>query len=292
MPGAVKPFDAIPRLEELSALDPLIQAGVRALRAIVPRAVGDVLHGVPIGHPLHPVLVQMPLGAWASAAILDLRPGAHRASDALVTTGIATALPAASAGLVDWSTLHHQQRRVGVVHAASNIVAVGLYTASLIARLRGKRGRGRTLSYLGFGVASVGSALGGHLAYRLAAGANHAESVPHIVPAGWHDVGALDDLAEGKPTPLLLGTTPLVAVRDGGTVRVLSGRCAHLSGPLYEGAVSSEDGDDCITCPWHGSVFRLRDGEVVHGPATAPQPSFETRIEAGRVLVRLPGADG
>jgi len=293
MPGAVKPFDAIPRLEELSVLDPIIEAGVQVVQKIVPREVRDVLHGVPGGHPLHPVLVQVPIGAWTSAAILDLLPGARRAAGVLVATGIAAAAPAAAAGLVDWSATHHQQRRVGVVHATSNLVAVSLYSASLLARLRGRRMRGRILAYLGFGAVSVGGVLGGHLAYRQATGANHAEHVPHVVPAGWHDVGSVNDLVDGKPTRLQLGSLPLVAVRDTATVHVLYGRCAHLSGPLYEGEVGEEDGSACLTCPWHGSVFRLRDGEVVHGPATSPQPSFETRLDdGGRLLVRLPGADG
>jgi nitrite reductase/ring-hydroxylating ferredoxin subunit len=211
----------------------------------------------------------------------------------LVATGIVAAAPAAAAGLVDWSATHHQQRRVGVVHATSNIVAVGLYAASLAARLRGRRMRGRVLAYLGFGAVSVGGVLGGHLAYRQAAGANHAEHVAHVVPGGWHDVGSINDLVDGKPTPLQVGIVPLVAVRDGAKVHVLYARCAHLSGPLPDGEIGVENGEACLTCPWHGSVFRLRDGEVVHGPATAPQPSFETRIDdSGRLLVRLPGADG
>lgn len=292
MPGAVAPFSAIPRLEELTVLDPLIRAGVAAVQA-VPQSVRDGLHGVPGGHPLHPVLVQVPVGTWTSAAILDLLPGARRASGVLIATGLAAALPAAAAGLVDWATTHHQQRRVGVVHAASNVIAVGFYSASLLARLRGRRMRGRALAYLGFGAVSVGGVLGGHLGYRQAAGANHAEEIPHLVPTGWHDVGSIHDLVDGKPTQLHLGDVPLVAVRNGATVHVLSGRCAHMSGPLHEGAVVTEDGEACLICPWHDSVFRLRDGEVVHGPATAPQPSFDTRIDdGGRLLVRLPGADG
>jgi nitrite reductase/ring-hydroxylating ferredoxin subunit/uncharacterized membrane protein len=293
MTGAVAPFSAIPRLEELSVLDPIIQAGAQAVQAIVPREVRDALHGVPAGHPLHPVLVQVPIGAWTSAAILDLIPGSRRASGVLVATGILAAVPAAAAGLVDWSATHHQQRRVGLVHATSNIVAVSLYSASLLARLRGRRMRGRALGYLGLAAVSLGGVLGSHLAYRQATGANHAEHVPHIVPAGWHDVGPVNDLIDGKPTQMLLGNLPLVAVREGATVHVLFGRCAHLSGPLYEGEIGHEDGEVCLTCPWHGSVFRLRDGEVVHGPATSPQPAFETRIDdGGRLLVRLPGADG
>jgi nitrite reductase/ring-hydroxylating ferredoxin subunit len=59
-----------------------------------------------------------------------------------------------------------------------------------------------------------------------------------------------------------------------------------MSGPLSDGEIAG----GCVTCPWHGSVFRLADGGVVHGPATAPQPAFATRVREGVVEVCLPGA--
>ena len=79
---------------------------------------------------------------------------------------------------------------------------------------------------------------------------------------------------------------PLMVTRSGGEIQVLADRCSHLSGPLNEGTVA----DGCITCPWHGSVFNLADGAVVHGPATSPQPRFDTRQLDGRLQVCLPGA--
>jgi nitrite reductase/ring-hydroxylating ferredoxin subunit len=69
-------------------------------------------------------------------------------------------------------------------------------------------------------------------------------------------------------------------------MRVLADRCSHLSGPLSEGDYR----DGCLTCPWHGSTFRVSDGTVARGPATAPQPNFRTRIAGGTLQACLPGA--
>jgi nitrite reductase/ring-hydroxylating ferredoxin subunit len=79
---------------------------------------------------------------------------------------------------------------------------------------------------------------------------------------------------------------PVAAVRNGDQVQVLADRCSHMSGPLSEGQLA----DGCLTCPWHGSIFRLADGSVARGPATAPQPAFQARVVGEAVQVCLPGA--
>ena len=246
-----------------------------------------------LGHPLHPFLVQIPVGSFASAAVLDALPGHERSADVLVATGIASAGPAAAAGLADFAEMHEQQQRVGVVHAAANTVAIALYTGSLVARVRGDRTTGRVLGYAGLSMLGLSGYLGGHLAYRQAVGANHAEDVPHLVPPGWHDLCALDDLGpDGEGRVRVLGeganAVPVLVVRRGGRIDVLSDRCSHLAGPLHEGAVDADAG--CVTCPWHGSVFSLDDGSVRNGPATAPVHAFDVRVDGGRLLVRLAGA--
>src|SRR4051794_9513362 len=115
------------KLEQASGLD---RVGDRLQRAVLatirPRRVRDLLHGVVLGHPLHPAMVQVPVGAWISAAVLDLMPGQRRAATTLVGVGTAAALPAAVAGLNDWAALSRDQRRVGLVHAASNTVGLAL----------------------------------------------------------------------------------------------------------------------------------------------------------------------
>jgi nitrite reductase/ring-hydroxylating ferredoxin subunit/uncharacterized membrane protein len=286
----MNPFTSVSALEDAKPLDRVVapvREGVRSLLGT--GVVRDALHGVWLGHPLHPVLVQVPIGAFTSAAILDSLPVDDGAASVLIATGILSTLPAAASGLADWSEMHEQQQRVGLIHAAANTVAVLMYGASLASRRAGHTGRGKAWSYAGLGVLSFSGFLGGHLAYRQAAGANHAEAVPHLIKPGWQDLCALDDLAaDGVPQYLTLNDVPLLVVRRGEQIDVLSDRCSHLSGPLHEGTLS-EDGS-CITCPWHGSMFSLEDGSVRRGPATAPQHTFDVRVESGRLEVRLPGA--
>jgi nitrite reductase/ring-hydroxylating ferredoxin subunit len=173
---------------------------------------------------------------------------------------------------------------VGVVHAIANVAALGLYTGSLLLRLAGRERGGRMLAFAGLGAVGLGGYLGGHMSFRQAAGANHAESVTHLVPLGWHDLCGLLDLPDGRPVTRRLGYIDLFVLRHGGTVSVLADRCSHLAGPLHQGQITLEEVGSCVTCPWHGSVFRLSDGSVVHGPATAPQPSFQTRIRRDGVV--------
>lgn len=280
----------VSRLEGAAALDPWVGRVKSAVDSLIrPQSFRDVLHGVPIGHPVHPVGVQVPLGAWLSAAVLDTAPGNERAASLLVGIGVLSAAPSAVTGFTDWSELHEQQQRVGIVHAAGNAVAAGLYLASWIARLRGRTTAGKALGYVGLGVVSVAGFLGGHLAYRQAAGVNHTEDLPHRFPAGWQALGPLEAIAEGRAERRMLAGLPLLVFRRGAKINVLADVCSHLSGPLHEGEIT-DGADPCVICPWHGSEFSLRSGEVVHGPATAPQPRFDTRIVGGVVEVSLPGA--
>ena len=272
------------RVEGWSGLDRLADVLRRAVdRGSGPPGVRDVLHGVPIGHPLHPALAQGSVGLFASAGLLDA-VGQRRAATVLIAAGVASATPTAAAGLLDWSQAHEQQQRVGLVHAAANTLGLTAYSVSLAARAAGRGGR--VSAYLGLGALGVGAFLGGHLGYRQALGANHAEQVPHRVPAGWATLCRLDELADGKPERRFLGDEPLLVVRDGDDVTVLSDVCSHLAGPLHEGELV----EGCIECPWHGSRFRLTDGSVVRGPATARAPAFETRVLSDDLQVRLPGA--
>jgi nitrite reductase/ring-hydroxylating ferredoxin subunit len=278
-------------LENLTALDPTVRVAESVVNRVVrPARLRDLLHGVWLGHPVHPVLVQVPVGAWTSAAVLDALPGTGTAPDTLLAVGLCGVLPALATGWTDWSTLHEQQKRVGLVHAASNVAATSLYLASLVSRRTGHRTTGKVLGWAGFATAGLGSYVGGHLAYRQAAGVNHAEFVPHLLKPGWHSIGPFEELPQGKPVTRRLGDVNLMVLRRGNDVNVLANRCSHLDGPLAEGSIDVSAGEDCVSCPWHGSTFRLSDGKVLHGPATAPQPVFETRVVEGKLQVLLEGA--
>jgi nitrite reductase/ring-hydroxylating ferredoxin subunit/uncharacterized membrane protein len=245
------------------------------------------LHGVPFGQPAHPALVRLPLGCWTSAVLLDLFRGTDRAARMLIGAGVAVTVPAAATGLADWSALHRDQQRVGLVHAVCQSGAAALFLGSLAARISGRHRYGRVLSGCGLAVATGGTYLGGHLALRLGAGASHAEQVSHLAGLGWHDLCGLEQLPDRRPVRRQLGYLSLLVYRQGSEVNVLSDRCSHLGGPLHQGRIVVERGAACVACPWHGSTFAIADGAVVHGPATARQPAFETRVTAaGRVELR------
>lgn len=284
--------DTTEGLEHASSLDRVIRVLSTAVRRTLrPGPVKDALHGVPVGHPAHPPLTDIPMGCWMSAAVLDLMPGTRRASRALVAAGLAGAVPTALTGLADWSSLHREQQRVGLVHAAGTGTASLFYSASLVARYRGRDAAGRALGFAGLTALMAGGYLGGHLAFRQAAGASHADQVAHLVALGWHDLCRAAELPDGWPVHRRLGYISLFVLRTGDDIHVLADRCSHLAGPLHQGRIVTDDNaDTCVVCPWHGSTFRVRDGSVVHGPATGRQPAFETRVtEDGLVQVRPAG---
>lgn len=285
---------ALDRIADTGRLDtfvtPLSNLVNRVLR---PQALKDVLHGVWLGHPLHPPLAQVPLGAWMSAGLLDALPGHRKEAQLLIATGIAAAVPTAMAGAADWSEADVGQKRVGVVHAVMNTAALGLYLASFIARVRGNHGRGRGLAYAGLGMASASAGIGGHLAYHQASGASHASTAARAVSQDWIDLGPLDDLPEGQPV-LRVSTdsddrpSALCVLRRGGRAHVLVDVCSHLGGPLHSGELTDVNGKDCLICPWHGSTFAVADGHVVRGPAVAAATVLDTRVNDGRLQARLP----
>jgi nitrite reductase/ring-hydroxylating ferredoxin subunit/uncharacterized membrane protein len=277
------------RLEQLHALDgvsDMLQSAVQT--AAQPREVQDFLHGSWLGHPLHPVLVQVPVGAFLSAAVLDLLPGRRKAATTLIAVGTASAVPAIAAGLMDWSQMTKDRRRVGLVHAAANTIALGFYGASLAARLSGRRGRGRALAYTGLSMASLGAYLGGHIAYAQGGGVSQAAPEVSRVPETWTALTPLSELPDGKPVKRMLDDVPVLLYRNGERVTAIIERCSHETGPLSEGEVVGTGADACVVCPWHGSTFRLRDGSVVHGPAANDQPLLRSRVQDGVVEVAQP----
>jgi nitrite reductase/ring-hydroxylating ferredoxin subunit len=280
------------RVADAAALDKAIDPARRAVQAALPQPVKNLLHGTWLGHPVHPVLVHVPVGTWVSAGLLDLFPPLRPAATVLIGTGVAAAVPASLSGAADWSEQDVGVRRLGALHATANTVALGLYVGSLVARRRGRGALGLVLSYAGLGVASGSAAVGGHMSYAQASGASHASTAARALAQDWLDLGPLDDLPEGRPA-LRTGkgssvAVPLAVVRRGARVDVFVGACSHLSGPLHEGTVEEMHGRSCLVCPWHGSAFDLDSGAARRGPAANGQEKLEVRMEAGRVMARLP----
>jgi nitrite reductase/ring-hydroxylating ferredoxin subunit len=281
------------RLADVTAFDKVVEPARRAVSAALrPQGLKDLLHGTWLGHPLHPVLVQVPVGSWLSAGLLDAVPPLRPAATVLIGTGVVAAVPASLAGAADWTEQDVGVRRLGALHAVANTAALGLYVGSLVARGKGRGTLGRSLSYAALGIATGSAAVGGHMSYAQSSGASHSATAARTLTRDWIDLGPLDDLPEGRPA-LRAGkagsnAVPLAAVRRGTKVDVFVGTCAHLSGPLYEGAVEQVRGRDCLVCPWHGSAFDLDSGAPRRGPAANPQERLEVRMEAGHVMARLP----
>jgi nitrite reductase/ring-hydroxylating ferredoxin subunit len=281
------------RVADVTAFDKAIEPARQAVNAALrPQAFKDLLHGTWLGHPLHPVLVQVPVGSWTSAGLLDAIPPLRPAATVLIGAGVAVAVPAALSGAADWSEQDVGVRRLGALHAVANTAALSLYVGSLVARGKGRGTLGRVLSYAGLGIATGSAAIGGHMSYAQSSGASHSAAAARALSSDWIDLGPLDDLPEGRPA-LRTGkgssvAVPLAVVRRGTKVDVFVGACSHLSGPLYEGAVEEVRGQQCLVCPWHGSAFDLDSGDPRRGPAANPQEKLEVRMEAGRVMARLP----
>ncbi|WNV74121.1 non-heme iron oxygenase ferredoxin subunit [Geodermatophilus sp. DSM 44513] len=251
------------------------------------RRLQDLLHGVWLGHPLHPVLATVPIGSWTAAALLDGLdatgrggPGAGQAARHVVRLGVVGAVASAAAGATDWQHAHDEARRVGLVHAALNSTALALYTWSLADRRRGRATRARATAAAGYAVVLAGGYLGGVLSYRHRLGSDHA--VRANEPRRFVPVAEAADLVDGEPLAVDADGVPVVLVASDGRIHAVGGRCPHQGAPLGEGWLHRGE----IVCPWHGSRFHLDSGEPAQGPATAPLPCYETRIDDGRVEVR------
>jgi nitrite reductase/ring-hydroxylating ferredoxin subunit len=151
----------------------------------------------------------------------------------------------------------------------------------------------------GLATMTLAAYLGGEISFALGQGVNRNAWSPDVGDTpdeldDFREVARLEDLREGRlsAAELDLGASkiPLVLMRRGNEVLALNGTCSHMSGPLAEGRLVDEW---CVECPWHGSRFDFRDGEVTRGPATYPQPKYQVRVRDGAVEARLarPPAD-
>jgi nitrite reductase/ring-hydroxylating ferredoxin subunit/uncharacterized membrane protein len=275
------------RLEEADRLDPAAEKVGRLVTTVLPRGpVKDVLHGRWLGHQLHPLLVALPIGMWSGAMLLDLTAGreGHRAAQRLIGAGVVLVVPTAAAGLADWSELGAFQRpkRVGLVHAGANSLTAIVFAASWLARRRGDHARGRVLALVGAAGLTVGGYLGGHLAYSQGVGVDRNADEPKK-PREWTDAAAAADVPADGLLRVEVAGQAVVLVAVSGQLHAIGATCSHYGAPLDEGTVEG----DCLVCPWHGSRFRLSDGSVARGPATAPQLSYDVRVHGDRVQLRV-----
>lgn len=178
------------RVESATALD-----GVSGrLRTIADKIVAsplrrDLLRARPLGHALHPVLTDVPIGTWMSAMILDLTPGDRMAaaSRRLVAVGNLASVPTALTGMAEYSGLDARAARVGSAHAVLNSVALGLSTWSWFARRGGNHTAGKVLTGAALMTGGFSAFLGGHLSIGMKVGSTYPDvpgtSGPHDEPS-------------------------------------------------------------------------------------------------------------
>lgn len=271
-------------IEQSSVLDKAgKKIGLAFSNVVRPGKTKDLLSGTRMGHPAHPMLTDLPIGLWVSSVVLDLLGGepARPAADRLVALGVLSAVPTALTGLNDLAdVVNKEERSVGVVHAVGNVVALTLYTGSYLARRKGRRPAGLALSSLGAGILTAAGFLGGHLSYRRGVGVAQTAFQPRVDE--WTAVLDEQALPEGAPRKVSASGVEILLHRRGEIICAIANRCSHRGGPLHKGRIT----DNEVRCPWHLSTFSLDDGSIVQGPATAPQPSYEVRVNEGRVEVR------
>jgi nitrite reductase/ring-hydroxylating ferredoxin subunit/uncharacterized membrane protein len=288
MPRTPIGHDLLERLASLDAVDAPAKALAKKVRELKsPKPINEALSGTWLGHPVHPLLIVLPLGTWTSGVLLDWLGGksGEKAADLLLGAGLASAVPTVATGYSDWADTEpasDRVRRIGLAHATLNASAVGLVGASLAARAAGSRGRGKLFALAGFGAVGVGGYLGGHLAYAEGVGVNMATFEDY--PQEWTAVSTGAALGEGEMRAVDVEGVPILLARRGGEVFALSNTCVHRGGSLADGELQG----DCVKCPLHGSVYRLEDGSVERGPAAYPQPTLEARVRDGSIEVRAP----
>jgi nitrite reductase/ring-hydroxylating ferredoxin subunit/uncharacterized membrane protein len=251
------------------------------------RDVADLLHGTWLGHPLHPVLTDLVVGAWTIGALFDLislldrSPQVEAVADTLTTVGNYAALPTILSGLMDFSTIQEPEAKTALTHALINSVGLALQIASVRARHEGDRKRATSLSAAALVLMTAGAYLGGHLVFAKKVGVNQSEEASE--PQGWTPALEATKIREREPRRIEVAGYPVLLYREGGSIWAIGAVCPHAGGPLEQGKFYN----GCVQCPWHDSVFALRDGSVVHGPSTYPVTRYEARVRNGMIEVRL-----
>jgi nitrite reductase/ring-hydroxylating ferredoxin subunit/uncharacterized membrane protein len=257
-----------------------------------PRRLKSLLNGTWFGHPMHPVITDVPVTAWILTAIFDViwlithTSWAAYGGFVTVIVGLLGALGAIVTGLTDWSDTYGAERRVGLNHALYNAIATVLYLVSFLLRLLAGPGDGIAAAIIGFvGLASLiyAAYLGGDMVFVKGTGVNH--TAWEAAGEDYEPVMAVENVEENKLYRVMAAGVPVVLLRQGLQFFAISATCPHAGGPLDEGPLTG----DVVECPWHGSRFCMRDGRVLTGPATVNAPRYDVRVRDGQVEVKRIG---
>jgi nitrite reductase/ring-hydroxylating ferredoxin subunit/uncharacterized membrane protein len=253
------------------------------------RGLRNLLHGTTLlGHPLHPAVTDLPIGAWTVGVILDYVavyghavPAA--AGDIALLVGVIAALLATASGYTDFNETVDHERRVALTHGLTMSLVVVIEIASLLLRWLGGSGAHPVaigLATAGLLVAYVGGYLGGHVVFSMGTAVNR--NAFYAGPQDFVEVGSSNDFPENQLRRVMVEDLPVLLVRQGGRLCAIGAVCSHAGGPLDEGTLDN----GTVTCPWHGSKFDICTGAVKAGPATFDEPQLTVREVDGRVSVK------
>jgi nitrite reductase/ring-hydroxylating ferredoxin subunit/uncharacterized membrane protein len=289
-----------------SLTDRISEGTQNVIKAIVgssrkpPRLFKSLLNGAYLGHPLHPVLTDVPITAWIIAAIFDIiwlinpdsASWAARGAQGAVLIGFLGALGAVATGLTDWSDTYGHERSVGLLHGLFNSTATLLYLISLLLRYNVFSGSidfslsaaesvpAAIVGFVGLACVLYGAYLGGDLVFAIGTGVNHTAFEP--VVEEFERVAPLDDVPQNALYKVVVAGVPVILIRMGTNVYALGATCTHAGGPLDEGELQG----DAVQCPWHGSRFNIKSGRVLTGPATVAEPRYDTRVRDGYIEIK------
>jgi nitrite reductase/ring-hydroxylating ferredoxin subunit/uncharacterized membrane protein len=258
--------------------------------------VKKILHGTwPLRHPLHPAVTDVTIGAYTAGLALDLYyvftndASLWRATDFVFVVAWLSGLLSIVSGLTDWRETYGEEKRTGMLHGLIMVTATILFIASILMRANGgadARTLAMWLSGFGWLALFVGAFFGGELPYGYGTEVNRQAWTEQSTKWQRIDVAA-NGLEDRKPVVgKTKGGTEIFIAKVDGKIYAMGNKCTHAGGPLNEGKwVGNER---CmIECPWHLSVFDVRTGAAEMGPATFPEPPFETRVtDAGLIEVR------
>ena len=270
----------------------------------------QLLQGKPFGHPLHTILVHLPVGLFLISFAFDIgamiRPMASpdvftRPAFYAMALGVLTAVLAAVPGLIDYFDIRrdHPAKSIATYHMLLNVAAVVLYIVNLAIRRPQLTQRGDVvlpfiLSAIGVILLSISGYLGGVMVYDdgIAVGRHRRRGKTPVntkkltgTPGEFVAVVSQSDLADRQTCRVDLNGVVMSIAKVDGEVFAFQEFCTHRFGPLSEG--SFVDGTQ-IQCPWHKSCFDMRTGKVTNGPAKEDIRAFEVQIHDGQVLVRAP----
>lgn len=250
------------------------------------KKIQNLLNGTWLGHPLHPLMTDVPVGAWTVTVVLDIvawisgKTSLRPAAEIALAVGLAAALGAAVTGLTDWKDTYGGERKVGLLHGLMMFTTVVIFAVSLVLQLTGPWEVGVIIGFVGYLVLGAGAYLGGVEVFDIGYGVNHT-AFQHA-PDDYVPVVSAAALKPNAPTRVEAGGTSVLLVSLDNQVYALLDTCMHAGCSLAGGKVEGTS----IICPCHGSQYDLRDGRVINGPATMNQPRLDVRTQDGTIEVK------